>query len=238
MLVAEPPVDRVRIRDERRRPRGRSRDRRGVTATGGHGHASKPSAGADRDDARHPVDGLVQRSCSALAAPLLRVARMCANGRPGGSTALRPDAIPGQLTVVDVRAAPGGGHMRIRSTGLTLFAGLSILVAACSSGDRLDRAVGSGSVDRADPRPRRRPQRRPAPSEAPSVKPTSDLKIGVVTDVGRSTTRTSTSSATRAPVQRRRSRSALRPRPSSSRRRRPTTSRICRRTSTRATTSS
>ncbi len=70
--------------------------------------------------------------------------------------------------------------MRIRSTGLTLFAGLSILVAACSSSPATTA-----------------PSKAPAPSTAasavasaeptavPSVEVTSDLKIGVVTDVGK-----------------------------------------------------
>src|SRR6476659_5323440 len=67
---------------------------------------------------------------------------------------------------------PGGEtHMRIRSTGLTLFAGLSILVAACSS------STASTAPSAAAPSTA-------ASAEAPSVKPTSDLKIGVVTDVG------------------------------------------------------
>jgi len=72
--------------------------------------------------------------------------------------------------------------MRNRSFGLTLFAGLSILVAACSSGG----ATASPSAE---------PSTAPAtesvvPSVEPSVAPSesaapqSDLKIGVVTDVG------------------------------------------------------
>jgi len=68
--------------------------------------------------------------------------------------------------------------MRIRSTGLTLFAGLSILVAACSSSTASSAPTGaaSGAPSAA--------ASAAAPSEAASVKPTSDLKIGVVTDVG------------------------------------------------------
>ena len=74
--------------------------------------------------------------------------------------------------------------MRIRSTGLTLFAGLSILVAACSNASSstapsaaapssAPSAAASGGTGSA------------APSEAAgSAKPHSDLKIGVVTDVG------------------------------------------------------
>jgi basic membrane protein A len=70
--------------------------------------------------------------------------------------------------------------MRIRSTGLTLFTGLSILVAACSNpaastapsaaGSTAPSAAASGASE--------------APSAPASVKPASDLKIGVVTDVG------------------------------------------------------
>ena len=71
--------------------------------------------------------------------------------------------------------------MRIRSTGLALFAGLSIIVAACGSGAR--RAVR---------RRQRRPRRPSVRSDASAAggprrrraAPTSDLKIGVVTDVG------------------------------------------------------
>jgi basic membrane protein A len=68
--------------------------------------------------------------------------------------------------------------MRIRSTGLTLFAGLSILVAACSS------STASSAPSAAAPSAAASGSGSAAPSEAPSVKPTSDLKIGVVTDVG------------------------------------------------------
>lgn len=68
--------------------------------------------------------------------------------------------------------------MRIRSTGLTLFAGLSILVAACSS------SSASSAPSAAAPSAEASAGGSAAPSEAASVKPTSDLKIGVVTDVG------------------------------------------------------
>ena len=74
--------------------------------------------------------------------------------------------------------------MRIRSTGLTLFAGLSILVAACSSSTAStapSAAAPSTAASAAAPST----AASTAPSEAPSVKPTSDLKIGVVTDVGK-----------------------------------------------------
>ncbi len=66
--------------------------------------------------------------------------------------------------------------MRIRSTGLALFAGLSVFVAACSNGA-------------ASTAPSTAPES-VAPSVAPesaaptSAAPASDLKIGVVTDVG------------------------------------------------------
>jgi basic membrane protein A and related proteins len=71
--------------------------------------------------------------------------------------------------------------MRIRSTGLTLFAGLSILVAACSSSTASSAPSGVAS---SAPSAAASGGGSAAPSEAASVKPTSDLKIGVVTDVG------------------------------------------------------
>ena len=114
--------------------------------------------------------------------------------------------------------------MRIRSTGLTLFAGLSILVAACSSSTAStapSAAAPSTAASAAAPSN----AASTAPSEAPSVKPTSDLKIGVVTDVGAVNDKNFNSSATRepckAPVL-----SVRRRRPSSCRRRRPTMSRL------------
>jgi basic membrane protein A len=72
--------------------------------------------------------------------------------------------------------------MRIRSTGLTLFAGLSILVAACSS--TASTAPSTAPTTAASTAPSTAAST--APSEAASVPPaTSDLKIGVVTDVGK-----------------------------------------------------
>ena len=73
--------------------------------------------------------------------------------------------------------------MRIRSTGLGLFAGLSILVAACSSGASTAPSTAATTA----------PTTAPAMSEAPSASASaapsasvahSDLKIGVVTDIG------------------------------------------------------
>ncbi len=74
--------------------------------------------------------------------------------------------------------------MRIRSTGLTLFAGLSILVAACSSSTASTAPSAAAPSTPASAAAPSTPAST-APSEAPSVKPTSDLKIGVVTDVGK-----------------------------------------------------
>lgn len=68
--------------------------------------------------------------------------------------------------------------MRIRSTGLTLIAGLSILVAACSS------SPASTAPSKAPASAPASAAATTAPTAAPSVKVTSDLKIGVVTDVG------------------------------------------------------
>lgn len=66
--------------------------------------------------------------------------------------------------------------MRIRSQGLVLFAGLSILAAACGP------AAQSTAPSVAPPPASTAPSE--APSEAPSAAPGADLKIGVVTDVG------------------------------------------------------
>jgi basic membrane protein A len=70
--------------------------------------------------------------------------------------------------------------MRIRSTGLALFAGLSIFVAACSNGGASTSPAASAAESAAAPSTA-------ASSEASapaSTAPKSDLKIGVVTDVG------------------------------------------------------
>ena len=68
-----------------------------------------------------------------------------------------------------VNREPGGGNMRTRSLGLTLAAGLSIFVAACSSGARDDRPLGRRRSHRRSRRrsrhrsrrARRRPRSRP-----------------------------------------------------------------------------
>ena len=69
--------------------------------------------------------------------------------------------------------------MRTRSLGLTLFAGLSILVAACGPGT----ASKAPSAD-ASAAPSAAASTSAAPSVAPSAAATSALKIGVVTDIG------------------------------------------------------
>jgi basic membrane protein A len=69
--------------------------------------------------------------------------------------------------------------MRIRSTGLTLFAGLSIFVAACSS-----TASTAPSQAPSSQAPSSQAPASQEPTPEPSVAVTSDLKIGVVTDVG------------------------------------------------------
>jgi basic membrane protein A len=69
--------------------------------------------------------------------------------------------------------------MRIRSTGLALFAGLSIFVAACSNGGASSSPAASTAAST--------PPSAAASGEASapaSTAPKSDLKIGVVTDVG------------------------------------------------------
>lgn len=67
--------------------------------------------------------------------------------------------------------------MRIRTTGLTLLAGLSVLFAACGGGAASTAPSVAPSTE-ASAAPSAEPTA--APSEAPK----SDLKIGVVTDVG------------------------------------------------------
>ncbi len=71
--------------------------------------------------------------------------------------------------------------MRIRSTGLTLFMGLSILVAACSSG----ASTAPSTAATTTPTAASSTGASTEPSTAPaSVAPKSSLKIGVVTDIG------------------------------------------------------
>jgi len=70
--------------------------------------------------------------------------------------------------------------MRIRSAGLALFAGVAIVVAACS---------GGGATTAPSSAPTTAPTTAPSGSTAPSTAPSgsgagSTLKIGVVTDVG------------------------------------------------------
>ena len=69
--------------------------------------------------------------------------------------------------------------MRIRSTGLALFAGLSIFVAACSNGGASTSPAASTAASAAPSTAASAEASAPA-----SVAPKSDLKIGVVTDVG------------------------------------------------------
>ena len=71
--------------------------------------------------------------------------------------------------------------MRIRSTGLTLFAGLSILMAACTSSTA---STAPSSAPSTAPSAAASTAASTAPSAAPSTAARSDLKIGVVTDVG------------------------------------------------------
>ena len=73
--------------------------------------------------------------------------------------------------------------MRIRSTGLTLFVGLSMVVAACSSSTS-STAPSAAAPSTAASAAASAGTASASPSEAASVKPQSDLKIGVVTDVG------------------------------------------------------
>ncbi len=69
----------------------------------------------------------------------------------------------------------GGGHIRIRSTGLALFAGLSVFVAACGGGGATTAPTTAPATTA--------PTDAPA-SVAPTAAPGAHLKIGVVTDVG------------------------------------------------------
>ncbi len=70
--------------------------------------------------------------------------------------------------------------MRIRSTGLALFAGLSVFVAACGGGGATTApATTAPTTAPATSAPTDAPA-----SVAPTAAPGADLKIGVVTDVG------------------------------------------------------
>ena len=71
--------------------------------------------------------------------------------------------------------------MRIRSTGLALFAGLSIFVAACSNGGASTSPAASTPASTA---PSAAASGSPEASASASAATKSDLKIGVVTDVG------------------------------------------------------
>jgi len=71
--------------------------------------------------------------------------------------------------------------MRIRSTGLALFAGLSIFVAACSNGGASTSPAASTPASTA---PSAATSGSPEASASSSAATKSDLKIGVVTDVG------------------------------------------------------
>jgi len=71
--------------------------------------------------------------------------------------------------------------MRIRSTGLALFAGLSIFVAACSNGGASSSPAASTATSAA-PSAAASGSAEPAASASAATK--SELKIGVVTDVG------------------------------------------------------
>ena len=185
MLVAQAPVDRVRIGDER----GIRRVEPELERCHGEGRAGHPAsvaqapAGAGRERLRSGL--AARRPVSLGCAPTVgREGRP--RPRPERSLVSRPSRTSGP--------GPGGGHMRIRSTGLTLFVGLSMLVAACSSGrphrPRPSAAAPSygpvrGGLDR--PRRPRRPRRRrssPRRTSRSASSPTS----------ARSTTRTSTSS--------------------------------------------
>jgi basic membrane protein A len=73
--------------------------------------------------------------------------------------------------------------MRIRSTGLALFAGLSIFVAACNSGGASSSPAASTATSAA-PSAAASGSAEPAASASASAATKSDLKIGVVTDVG------------------------------------------------------
>src|SRR6185295_12544400 len=80
------------------------------------------------------------------------------------------------------RSRPGGGHMRIRSIGLTLFSGLAILVAACGPAATPSATTATTAPVASTPADSTAPSTEP--SVAPSAPAQSNLKIGVVTDIG------------------------------------------------------
>jgi len=74
--------------------------------------------------------------------------------------------------------------MRIRSTGLTLFMGLSILVAACSSGASTAPSTAATTTPTAAGSTAPTSSGSAEPSPAASVVQKPNLKIGVVADIG------------------------------------------------------
>src|SRR4029079_7280760 len=101
--------------------------------------------------------------------------------RGGRSSRLRgtiahPDARP-TTTISMLR----GGHMRQRSLGLTLFAGLAIIVSACGPGATPSPSASAPASQPPASAPASAPASVPASQAAASMTP---LKVGVVTDVG------------------------------------------------------
>ena len=166
------------------------------------------------------------------------VGRMRANGRPAGRTFFEtsPDhrATDARPATNDLDA--GGGHMRQRSLGLTLFGGLAIIVSACGGGATPSPSasalaasgIASAPASASGVRARRKPQRPPPRCRAQG-------RSSSPTSVSSRTSR-STSRPTKAP----------RPRPTTIggqhdvivTKQSPTTPRTSRASSTRATTSS
>jgi basic membrane lipoprotein Med (substrate-binding protein (PBP1-ABC) superfamily) len=76
----------------------------------------------------------------------------------------------------------GGGHMHKRSFGLSLFGGLAIIVAACGPGGT--PAPSTAASQPTTPSTAPSAGGSTAPSAGSSQAASSDLKIGVVTDIG------------------------------------------------------
>ena len=131
-----------------------------------HGGRRKALSFGGRTRCR-PGTRTCRNSCPAVP-PSVRCAPMVA---PRGERSSRPRRTTAETTRRPAMtiSMPGGGHMRHRSLGLTVFAGLAILVTACGGGatpsPSAPARVRAAALRLSRPRPGRSPRpRRPSRS--------------------------------------------------------------------------